>query len=365
MSVLTFAPLLSAIMQIGRTPGQVPWQVLLRTTGYSLRPPSPRPYAARNTTRQQPLLESGACGLHQRAEILCEERFGPIPTIVIGGFVPDATEAAYLLRGTLLRQGSVLYVNYPRRGFSIDLFVAQIDDLVTELATLRGRPPVVIAVSFGAGIVLEWLRRAADAGRMPALSGLVLVSPVACAADLLAPGSAKPTTLLGRALKPYLQVDSVLDDAQVEKSRMLFLRMFEAGSKNLAAVRRIMAPSECRLLRDRVLGNINAVDTRGAVERVGALRDLPPLRDPRPLHTAPTLVLYAEKEGSVLCEDAPTMRELTTRPAAWFPTGRTEVLKNTPENPVQHASLIFHSPNFRPALAGFYRSLRQKRRQAA
>ncbi len=365
MPATTFLPLLSVISQLGRTPGSLPWQVLLRTTGYTLRPPNPRPYPAGLTARQEALLATGAAGLHQRAEILCEERPGNLPTIVVGGFVPDATEAAYLLRRTFLRHGSVYYLNYPRRGFSADLIIAQLADLTAELAARRGRPPVVLAISFGAGLVLEWLRRSAAAGESPALAGVVLVSPVACVEDLLDPAAPKPATLLGRALKPYLDATGPVEHSVVEKSRALFLKMFEAGAHNKAALQQLLAPAETRLLRDRVLGAINAVDARGAIERVQALHTLPAPGAPCVLHRAPTLILYAEKENAVLCATSPTTRELTGRPTAWFPAGFTNTVRNHPENPVQHASLIFHSPNFTPLLVAFYRSLRPARRQVA
>jgi hypothetical protein len=67
----------------------------------------------------------------------------------------------------------------------------------------------------------------------------------------------------------------------------------------------------------------------------------------------------------VLCASAPTVRELTTRLAAWFPAGRSLTVANTPENPVQHASLIFHSQCFETPLMDFYRGLRQARRKVA
>jgi hypothetical protein len=365
MSATTFSPLFSVIAQLGRAPGSVPWRVLLRTTGYSLRPPNPRPHVASVTTRQQALLAAGAAGLHQRADILCEERPGGLPTVVVGGFVPDATEAVYLLRSTLLRHGSIYYVNYPRKGFSADLIIAQLADLTAELTARRGRPPVVMAISFGAGLVLEWLRRTAGTDRSPSLAGVVLVSPVACVADLLDPAAPKPTTLLGRAIKPYLGTTGAAEHSVIEKSRALFLKMFEAGAQNKAALHQLLAPAELRLLRDRVLGAINAIDPRGAIERVRALHTMPAPTTPFILHRAPALVLYAEKEDAVLCATSPTTRELTVRPTEWFPAGSTTTVRNTPGNPVQHASLIFHSPCFSPRLAAFYRSLRATRRQVA
>jgi alpha-beta hydrolase superfamily lysophospholipase len=265
----------------------------------------------------------------------------------------------------LLRHGSVYYVNYPRRGFSSELIIAQLADLAGELASRHGRPPAVMAISFGAGLVLEWLRRSAALGRSPALAGIVLVSPVACVDDLLDPSALKPTTLLGRALRPYLEATNPADDRLVEKSRTLFLKMFEAGAKNKAELNQLLAPAEARMLRDRVLGAINSIDARGAIERVQALHTLPAPGAPVILHRAPTLILFSEKENAVLCATSPTTRELIGRPTAWFPAGCTATVRNTPGNPVQHASLIFHSPCFAPLLAEFYRSLRSVRRQVA
>jgi hypothetical protein len=92
---------------------------------------------------------------------------------------------------------------------------------------------------------------------------------------------------------------------------------------------------------------------------------MPALASPIILHRAPTLILFAEKENAVLCATSPTTRELTSRPTAWFSNGITRTVRNTPENPVQHASLIFHSPCFSPRMAAFYRSLKTLRRRVA
>ena len=87
---------------------------------------------------------------------------------------------------------------------------AQLEDLVEELAEVHGQQPVIFSVSFGVGLVMEWLKRARREGRQIELRGLVLISPVACVEDLLAPGEAKPTTLLGRAINQRLRGDAFL-----------------------------------------------------------------------------------------------------------------------------------------------------------
>jgi len=361
MTASSFLPMFSLLAQLSRQP-DAPLRLWFRTTSHKLRPPQPRPHAPTTRARQDAVLAAGVAGPHQCASILTEASPGPQPTIILGGFVPDATEAVYLLRGDLLRRGSLYYFNYPRRGFSLDLVLAQLSDLVAEITLVHRRPPVILAISFGAGLALEWLRRQP---REPALAGLVLVSPVTGVGDLLDPAAAKPTTLLGRVIKPYLDARADLDGALVERSRNVFLKMFEAGAQNHETLRLLLTRGETLRLRDAVLGTINAIEPAAARERVQALRDFAPLAAPRPLLAAPVLVLYSEKEGAVLRAGAPGELEFRRNLAAWFPRGQCLTVSNDAANPVQHASLIFHARNFRPPIMAFYRSLRAALRQAA
>lgn len=352
--------MISLLAQISRQPG-APLRLWFRTTSHRLRPPRPLPHPPRLRYRQDAVLGSGRAGLHQCASILTEPGSGPQPTIVLGGFVPDATEAVYLLRGDLLRQGALYYFNYPRRGFSTDMVLAQLADLVEEVTALHGRAPVVLAISFGAGVILDWLRRQ----ETDRLAGLILVSPVTSVDDMLDPAAPKPTTLLGRVIKPYLRAGAAVDGSIVEKSRAVFLKMFESGAQNREALRLLLTRDETRRLRDAVLAAINAIEPAAAAARVQAMQAFAPLATPRPLLGAPALVLYAEKEGAVLRDDAPGRRTLETATAAWFPRGRCLTITNQTGHPVQHASLIFHAWDFLPAIAAFYRGLRQAQHRAA
>jgi len=367
MPALNLAPAFSAFAALTRFAPPQPVHTFFRSAAYKLRPPRPRPHACVVTRAQADVLARGLAAPRQRATLLREHRFGPTPTIVLGGFVPDSTEQVFLLRGFLLRQGSVYYFNYARGGFSPELICAQLDDLVGELAALHGQRPVIFAVSFGVGLVLEWLRRARAAGRAPDLAGLVLVSPVACAADIVTPGEAKPSTLIGRALKPYLDGGERIDAAGVEKSRAVFARMFEAGAQNREALRALMTADELRHLRDAVLGSIRQIDATGACERVRALRDMPPLSawaaaDRLPLSAAPALVLYAEKESAALAARSPTRAAFESALAAFFPQGELRVVTAPAGgSPVQHASLIFHYFQFLPPIAAFYRELKRRK----
>ena len=353
MPALSDSPMFSLVAHLGREPA-APLRIWLRTAGYKLRPPRATHYPAVRRTRQDAVLAGGRAGPHQCADVLVEERPGPLPTIVIGGFVPNAADAFYLLRAGLTPHGSVFYFNYPRGGFSIELFLAQLEDLIEEIVEHRGRRPALVGVSFGAGLVLELLQRSKDRGPTLPLAGLVLISPVACSADLL-----------DRVIRPYLVPPVGPDEALVEKSRAVFLKMFESGALNRDSLRFLLTREETVRLRESVVSAINAIDGKGAAERVRALCAFEPLLRPRELFAGPVLVLYAEKENAVLVANSPTRRELQGRLMGWFPRGRGATVTNTPDNPVQHASLIFHAQNFQPHFTAFYRALRLALRQAA
>ena len=363
MTAHSFSPAFSALAALARFSPPQPVQTFFRSAAYTLRPPRPRPHRCAVTRAQDALLARGLAEPRQRAVLLREHRFGTVPTIVLGGFVPDSTEQVFLLRGFLLRHGSVYYFNYARGGFSPGLMCAQLDDLVEELNAIHGQRPVIFAVSFGAGLAVEWLRRARGAGRSPDLAGLVLVSPVACVADIVTPGEPKPSTLIGRALKPHLDAGASPESGVIEKSRTIFAKMFEAGAQNREALRALMTGGELRNLRSRVLGAIQQIDTTGACERVQALRDMPPLSAwaspaPLPLSDAPALVLYAEKESAALAASSPTRAAFESTLDAFFPRSEVQVVTARDGSPVQHASLIFHYFQFLPPIAAFYRRLK-------
>jgi pimeloyl-ACP methyl ester carboxylesterase len=367
MPALSLSPALSLLATFARIAPPQPVHTFFRATGYKLRPPRPRPHPALVTRAQEAVLARGLAERRQGASILCERRLGATPTIVLGGFVPDATEQVFLLRGFLLRRGSVYYFNYPRGGFSPELICAQLDDLVEELTRSHGQRPVLFGVSFGAGLVLDWLRRSRAAGRSPALGGLILVSPVACAADIVVPGEAKASTLIGRALKPYLDTQGTVGASVIDKSRAIFAKMFEAGAQNREALRALMTAGELRHVRDSVLAAIQNIDATGACERVHALRDMPALSpwsapEQLPLTEAPALVLYAEKETAVIAAGSPTRAAFENALPAFFPHGELRIVASEDGgSPVQHASLIFHYFQFLPLVASFYRGLKSRK----
>lgn len=370
MPALTLTPALSFIGAFQRVSPVIPLRTLIRTTSQKLRPSRPVPYSPRHRAAQAALLAGGQAETRQLATLWHEPHPGPLPTIVLGGFVPDSTEQVFLLRGHLLKSGPIYYLNYPADGFSTDLFCAQLDDLVTELNHVSPQPPAIFAVSFGGGLALEWLRRARVASRPVNISGITLVSPVACVEDLVAPDAPKPTTLLGRALMPYLDSPGRVSPQIIERSRAIFSRMFEAGAQNKNSLRLLLTPGEFVELRDAVMQTIKRVSFVGACERVQALREMtmpnayfsPSLL---PLTQAPALILYAEKESTVLTETSPTRLALESAHRAYFPQSHVRRITNLGGSPVQHASLVFHYANFLPAITAFYRRLKAGKIRAA
>jgi alpha-beta hydrolase superfamily lysophospholipase len=314
------------------------------------------------TRARDDALGRGQAQPRQLVNILCEDRPGPHSTIVLGGFVPDSTEQVFLLRRMLFRSGSVYYLNYSRRGFSLDLFCAQLDDLVEELTVLHGQRPVIFTVSFGGGLLVEWLRRS-RAGHRPAdIAGAILVSPVACLGDVLDSAESKPTTLTARALKPYFGPPETLNNSVVERSQSIFSKMFSSGSQNREALLGLMKADDIDHFLERVIVSIKGLDFAGASERVGALGQFLELGAwSAPAQTAltdvPTLILYAEVETTVLTGISPTRAALNRDLARLFPQGECRVVTGG-TSPVQHASLIFHHHQFLPHLAGFYKKLR-------
>lgn len=321
-------------------------------------------YVPREQVPVHAFADTPAAENSRRASVFREPGRGRTPTIVLGGFVPDACDQVLLMRRMLLAAGDVYYINYPRSHFSIEAIFAQLDELVADLNRSH-QYPVIFSVSFGAGILLQWLRaRSQTKAPYSTLAGLVLVSPVACLEDVLSTTSAKPSTLLGRALAPFLNPHRPLTEANLEKSRLVFKRMFDAGAQNKKALHRLLSTQDVTRLRANVSACIRDITMTGSIERVRALTSMTPLTEGfspslLPLASVPTLILFAESEDSVLEAKSPTRFALEHATRAYFPQGRAErVVSRTLDNPVQHASLIFHAYDFLGHLQGFYREVR-------
>lgn len=364
MPRLNLSPTFSFISSLGTAPLR-PFHTLVRTTEERFRPAQISAHRPHVAAAQAALLETSPRATIGRAQILRELGSGKIPTIVLGGLVPDSTEQVFLLRRSLLKSGDLYYINYAPEGFSLDLICAQLTDLVAELLG-AGQAPVLFGVSFGAGLVLEWLRRARSRGVEPILAGVVLISPVTCVADLVPPGATKPSTLIGRALKPLLGEEGEVAASAVERSRTVFLRLFEAGTQNKHALSTLMTAAESRRLKSAVMETIRGLTPAGARQRVRALAEMSAPTEyfsPQflPLSPAPTLVLFAECEDAVLDERAPSLLAFERAHRAYFSHGEVRRVRSRwGKSPVQHASLIFHVYDFLPPLLAFYQDIRRR-----
>lgn len=294
------------------------------------------------------------------ARVLVERGRGAVPTIVLGGFVPDATEAVHCQRRLFRRFGDVYYLNYPRHGFDREVLVAQLLDLVSELGRERGQRPVLFGISFGCSLLVDLLGRPELLDLGQRLGGAVMVSPVLSLADLLgAAGEGK--SLIGRLTASVLEaVGRGEQEPAFHTGRKVFLKIFMAGTRNRSAMARLARRGQGDFLKERIQTTLGDISADGARQRLALLPPTCPLieRLEAPVSELPVLALFAEREEAVMAALAPTRQALEGRMRALFPRGELAVVRSEESgDEVQHASLIFHSRYFNPCFESFYRRI--------
>jgi hypothetical protein len=334
--------------------------VLLQMTGRAsafMRNLAIKPYLPVDRSREFATVERLASLHAVRAQIFRERGYGQQPTIIVGGFVPDATEVVEFQRDMLKEFGAIYYCNYPRHGFDRALFHAQLGDLVTDL-NRRGERPVLFGISFGAGLVADFLRQAGPV-LMHGVRGLVLVSPVFCTADLVrsegnrSGGIRMLESSLRRILKARTETGEELE-RQVERARRCFRGLFEAGAGNRPLARRHLA------IYRKIMDVLATTPAIGGYQRTLALQEFLPPRDAVPLFAGPVLTLLAEDEENMLVPGSPTLElcQDASRFTAAFPRGVCRrVRSGKAGDPVAHASLIFHHEAYNPLITGWYGKL--------
>src|ERR1039457_185124 len=300
-----------------------------------------------------------------RCQIFREKGTGKVPTIVLGGFVPDATEVVEFQRQLLRQHGSIYYVNYARNGFCQEMFNAQLTDLV-EYLVRKGQKPLIMAISFGCGLFSNYLQQA-DERVHAGIRGIVMVSPVITTDDLIRSPSEKRdgVRILESNLKKIVAADPDNEpdiSKHVERSRRCFQALFNAGAENrVLSVRHLS-------IRKKINEVIEFTTARGGFERVTALREFnfPGLTST--LFHGPALVLLAENESDILVPSSPTLK-LFTEPSLYtriFPSCRVKAVKShIVGDGVAHASLIFHHQAYNTLLDGWYDKLLYPRFQLA
>ncbi len=300
-----------------------------------------------------------------RCQIFREKGAGNVPTIVLGGFVPDATETVEFQRELLRQHGSIYYVNYSRHGFSQKMFNAQLADLI-ECLVEKGQKPIIMGVSFGCGLLSDFLSLATERIH-GCIRGIVLVSPVLTTNDLIRPPEMKRdgVRILESNLKKIVAADPTNDTditKQIDRSRRCFQALFNAGAENRPLSVRHLA------IRKRINDVIELTTARGGFERVTALRNFTMPSFTRTHFSGPVLALLAELEADILVPTSPTL-ELFSNEALFtrlFPTCKVKTVKShRADDGVAHASLIFHHEAYNGLLERWYERLLYPRLQLA
>jgi pimeloyl-ACP methyl ester carboxylesterase len=323
-----------------------------------LRQMSIAPFTPRKRTREF-LLKDSVASLHAcRALIFKEKGAGSIPTVVVGGFVPDATEQVEFQRSLFREYGSIYYLNYPRHGFSSEMFFAQLADLIEDLNN-RDQRPILFGVSFGCGLLARFLQQE-GVSEFLRIRGVVMTSPVLCTEDLIRPEHDKSGGVrmlesnLRRIIKAGPDGGEVLG-RQIERARRCFQALFETGAQNRVLSSRHLS------IKKKIMQVIETTPAAGGYQRVLALEQFTRPDGTRPIFTGPALTLLAEDEENLLVPSSPTLAMLNhpNQKNALFPRGFfRKVISLTPGDAVAHASLIFHHHCYNPIIRVWYDNLR-------
>lgn len=314
-------------------------------------------FAPKRRRREFDIIDKNQESHRTRCQIFREKGAGNVPTIVLGGFVPDATETVEFQRKLLRRHGSIYYVNYGRNGFCQEMFTAQLTDLIESL-TLKGQKPLIMGVSFGCGLLSSYLRHA-RAQVHENIRGLILVSPVITTHDLIRTAEQKRdgVRILESNLKKIVAADPENEtdiSKQIERSRRCFQALFNSGAENRTLNFRHLA------IRNKINNVIEYTSARGGFERVVAFRDFTfPLLS-RALFSGPVLTLLAENESDILVSSSPTLKLFseTSLYTRIFPFCQVKtVTSGIAGDGVAHASLIFHHEAYNALLNDWYNNL--------
>ncbi|MDD2850895.1 MAG: alpha/beta hydrolase [Desulfuromonadaceae bacterium] len=299
-------------------------------------------------------IELDSNSLRTRCQIFREKGAGSVPTIVLGGFVPDATETVEFQRKLLRQHGSIYYVNYSRNRFCQKMFAAQLTDLIESLAC-KGQKPLIMGISFGCGLLFNFLRHAGEQVHEN-IRGLVLVSPVITTDDLIRPAEQKQdgVRILESNLKKIVAADPANESdisKHIERSRRCFQALFNSGAENRQLNVRHLA------IRKKINDVIEYTSARGGFERVVALRNFRFPQFSSSLFSGPVLALLAENESDILVPTSPTLK-LFSEPSLYsrvFPSCIVKTVRShIPGDGVAHASLIFHHEAYNDLLESWY-----------
>lgn len=288
---------------------------------------------------------------------------GPFHFLLVPGLVPDGRETFLRQRKLFLSRGDASVATWPYAAFDLDAVLDGIHRFV-ERARAEKRKAVLVGVSVGGGMVLEYLRRRREAGDPPKLAGVVLVSPLASADDL--------SPVLKRLWTPIV-ADTGDPARALEKGRSFFRQLAaRSGGRTskgaLGALLGLFAPGGIEEIADapirrRIETTLSLIPPSGAIERCKALRGLPGVESGERvrdgLTDAPTLILWGSKErhtldmegpgSGILCRPDLAERHFESAEIHWIYTKKGE--------PVPHASLLKHHKAYAKPLRRFLKRL--------
>lgn len=289
---------------------------------------------------------------------------GQFHFLLVPGLVPDGPETFLRQKAIFLARGDASVVTWPYETFDLEGVLEEIGGFV-ERAVAEKRKPVLVGVSVGGGIVLEYLRRRRESGVPAPVAATILVSPLASIDDL--------SPILRRLWNPIV-ADSGEPDKALEKGRSFFRQLASrSGSKRgkggaLASLLSMFTPGGLEELADetirkRIEKTLSRIPQEGAIERCKALRGLPGLEEGakarEPLSEAPALILWGSKERhtldmegpgtSVLCRPDLAERHFKSAEIQWVYTRKGES--------VPHASLLKHHKAYAKPLRRFLKRL--------
>jgi hypothetical protein len=287
---------------------------------------------------------TAGCGIFR------EKGAGAKPTIVMGGFVPDSTEAVEFQRSLFKKSGDIYYMNFSRQDFSQERFLAELGDLIEDINS-RGERPTLFCISFSCGLVTRFLSDAMLAANLR-IAGCVFVSPVMCMEDLVRAAADKrhKRGLLEIILKRILDATEQQHNdlkRHIEKGRRYFRTLVEAGAECRPLTLQHLA------LRENIMNMINQTTARAGHKRFLSIKTFSIPKRTRPVYDGPVLILVAEREDEIFLPTAPTLAFLedTGHFHDVFPCGTLRrVTSGIAEDPVAHASLIFHHSCYNPIL---------------
>ncbi|MEI8039752.1 MAG: alpha/beta hydrolase, partial [Verrucomicrobiota bacterium] len=141
-------------------------------------------------------------------------------------------------------------------------------------------------------------------------------------------------------------------ERQIERARRCFQGLFGMGAEQRPLTPRHLA------IRNKIMAVIDGTSAKGGYERTLAIQDFQRPTFDAPLYDGPVLTLLAEAEENLLVPTSPTLA-LCREPRRFhqvFPNGRClTVTSRQADDPVPHASLIFHHQAYNPVISAWYR----------